>query len=566
MKARALSCLVLAALAVTACTRAAPRSGASPTPGADAEPASAPPAGIEVTGEPRGPVFKSACRLASPLLEKLERGYYPGRSPEIVAVPTAPNFFGSFTATTHSGPWDYVQRVPLVLYGPGFVRPAGDVRVDRPVTLADLAPTLAELIGTPWPKSHPGRALPGILKPANRRAEPPRVVVVVVWDGGGWDVLNTWAHEWPNLDKLMDGGASVQGVRVGSSPSVTPAIHATIGTGAFPKQHGIVDIPLRDGPKVVGSWDAQAPTYLAEPTLADLYDPRTGNRAEVGMIAEKGWHLGMIGHGSAYQGGDQDFAVMGDLPGKLYTNPDFYELPGYLQDVGGFEDDVRTVDVADGRLDKTWQGHEMLEDVEQTRLTPVFSLYQTRLIKELMTREQFGADSIPDLLYTNFKQIDLIGHGWNMLSPEDRDAVHFSDQALGELVDFLNRQVGERKWVIAVTADHGQTPLAESNGAWPIDINAVVSSAAEHFGMKSEDMFQDVRPGALWLDTSALQRAGVSLEEVARHILGLTVQDTVAAGEEVPPDYTARASEPVFSTVFPYSWMPHVLRCADERS
>ena len=42
------------------------------------------------------------------------------------------------------GPWDYVEDVPMLWYGPGFV-PAGKT-VKRPVTLAGIAPTAAKIL------------------------------------------------------------------------------------------------------------------------------------------------------------------------------------------------------------------------------------------------------------------------------------------------------------------------------------------------------------------------------------------------------------------------------------
>src|SRR5918997_1342738 len=93
-------------------------------------------------------VFKQGCRLPVPYLQRLRDGTFEGRSPDVVAVPQPPNYFGSFGITTHSGPWDYLQEVPLVLYGPGLLRP-GRVNPAGPVTLADVAPTLGQIVGTP---------------------------------------------------------------------------------------------------------------------------------------------------------------------------------------------------------------------------------------------------------------------------------------------------------------------------------------------------------------------------------------------------------------------------------
>ena len=87
-------------------------------------------------------------------------GDRPERSGQIVVVPQEPNFLGS--NFPHSGPWDYLQDVPLLWYGPGVIPALGSV--DRPVTIADIAPTEAELLGFDF-DAPDGHALPQIPAP-----------------------------------------------------------------------------------------------------------------------------------------------------------------------------------------------------------------------------------------------------------------------------------------------------------------------------------------------------------------------------------------------------------------
>src|SRR4030095_12793747 len=95
----------------------------------------------------------------------------------------------------------YLERIPLVVYGPGIVERSDSV--DR-VSLADLAPTTAKLIGfDDWPE-RAGQVLPGLA--TTRRT--PKMVVTYVFDGGGWNVLNHWPDDWPTLKRLMAGGAN----------------------------------------------------------------------------------------------------------------------------------------------------------------------------------------------------------------------------------------------------------------------------------------------------------------------------------------------------------------------
>ena len=150
---------------------------------------------------------------------------------QIAIVPQEPNFVGS--NFPHSGPWDYLQDVPLLWYGPGIVPALGEVRRH---TLADIAPSQAALLGFDFPDVD-GRRLPEIETPAT----PPRLIVTLVWDAGGRSVLDEFPDDWPGFHRLIPHGIWYANADVGSSPSITPATHATIGTGEFPMHTGQTD-------------------------------------------------------------------------------------------------------------------------------------------------------------------------------------------------------------------------------------------------------------------------------------------------------------------------------------
>jgi hypothetical protein len=506
--------------------------------------------------------FKKACRLPMKYLIRIERGHYAGRSPEIAVVPRKPNFFGTFQVTSHSGPWGYLQKVPLVFYGPGFVAPNGPVSGAGEVTVSDLAPTLAELLGADWPSDRPGKAVAEVLLPEEERGVP-RMVLVVVWDGGGWNTLNRWPQQWPHLRKLMRKGTSVQGAVVGSSPSVTPAIHATIGTGAWPSEHGVVDLQWRDGDRVANTFEGENPSQLRVTTLADVFDPQTENAAHVGMLAERNWHMGMIGHGATVDGGDKDIAVFGDgIAHDLYTNKDAFALPGYLKEVGGLKKDIRAIDAEDGALDKRWVGHRILGDRSKLRLTPVQTLFQTRLLKRLFTEEGYGQDDVSDLFYTNYKQIDLVGHVYNMVNPEMKSSLRHADASLRELTRYLNRHVGENQWVIALTADHGVGPDPLIFGAWPINVDELVRDTSAHFEVEPNDIFEKTRITGFWLNLPAMQRRGIRLGRLANYLNSYRLKDNVEPGKDVPPQYEDRRNEKLFQSTFPTKGLPEILACA----
>jgi predicted AlkP superfamily pyrophosphatase or phosphodiesterase len=89
----------------------------------------------------------------------IERGYYRGRSADLFIV-QKPYWLASKDGTSHGTPFSYDTHVPVIFLGPG-VR-AG--RYDENVRTADIAPTLAALLGVNTPSGSVGRVLPIIEK------------------------------------------------------------------------------------------------------------------------------------------------------------------------------------------------------------------------------------------------------------------------------------------------------------------------------------------------------------------------------------------------------------------
>jgi phosphopentomutase len=91
--------------------------------------------------------------------------YFPGRSGDLILVPKENWFFvpgrDGMTVATHGTAHPYDARVPVILYGPGIRRG----RYSQPATPADIAPTLASLVGLTMPEAtgrvlHEALALP----------------------------------------------------------------------------------------------------------------------------------------------------------------------------------------------------------------------------------------------------------------------------------------------------------------------------------------------------------------------------------------------------------------------
>src|SRR3954463_2367739 len=113
-------------------------------------------------------------------LEMYARAYYPGRSGQIMLVPREGDFVTLNEPASlfmHGSPWSYDANIPLLFFGPPFIRRGtyADAAVQQ-----DVVPTLAKLLGFPLPPTVTGRPLARVLDLSVGR---PRAVLVIVLDG-----------------------------------------------------------------------------------------------------------------------------------------------------------------------------------------------------------------------------------------------------------------------------------------------------------------------------------------------------------------------------------------------
>lgn len=525
-------------------------------------------------GAPEGaPTLADMARaIGAPIMGNLHRGHVPGRSGEVMIVPKPHRYFvGQWDLTTlatdtpvttssHPNPWAYTARVPIVLYGPGYVDRGVEVR--DPVDVAGLAPTYARLLGMDEFAAD-GAPLEGI----EGGAERPRVIVTFVLDGGGWNVLQQHPGQWPTIARLMRAGTLFTNATIGSAPSITGAIHATIGTGDYPVSHGIPGNQLRDPEgNNEDAYRANAdPSFLRSPTVSELWDEANDNEPWVGTVSYEGWHLGMIGHGAQREGGDRDVAVLWEIDpdddeeeeDKWWVNEDFYELPSYLEttDLERLHSYEEALDPRDGLEDGTWFGHT-LDELQTTTVrpgTPAFVRFTGDAIMDVLANEPIGDDELTDLFWIEMKMPDYAGHAWNMLRPEEGDVLFETDRQIARVVRWLDANVGRNDYVIAVTADHGQQPFPELYGGWRINGKELERDVEERFGAA---IIEKVTTVDLFMDNDLVEQEGIDLATVARFLATYTIGDNIADGQPgagfVPQD---RLDERLFAGAFPTGYL-----------
>lgn len=485
-------------------------------------------------------------RLGTQAMNLVVAGNYPERTGEILLVPTPHAYLGPennlkawgteepYLFTSHPNPWGYLSRVPVIVRGQGTEQ---GVTNDRRVDLTALAPTYAKLLGTDFEAA--GKPLPGL-----DYGTSPRLIFTVVIDGGGWNVLNRYPDAWPNIARLMDEGQTFTNASIGSFPAQTGSIHANIGTGEYPRKHGV---PYNF------YFENADPQYLEEPTIGDVWDQETDNAAIVGTISVLSNHLAMLGHGAALAGGDRDIGVVWDDVNQTWTtNQTYYEIPEYIADLdeNRLERYEAQNDARDGTNDGTWFGNppeELLEGLRRSS-NPAFERYQGDDILSVIRNEGLGLDEIADLFYVQFKSPDQGGHIWNMVNPEIEDILKEADAQIGRIVAALDSQVGRDDYVLVLTADHGQQPVATPERGWMINSSEVERDVEAAFDIEAR-----VRSHQLNITSKVNEK---QLDEISRFLGSYTVGDNIPKG--VPGEELVAGSlrdDLVFAGAFPTSWL-----------
>jgi Type I phosphodiesterase / nucleotide pyrophosphatase len=442
-------------------------------------------------------------------LTQFARGYFPGRSGQLFMVSREGEFIvdrNPLYAFMHGSPWSYDTHIPLLLYGPPFVK---TLVWNERVSQQDVVPTLAALLGTAPPATAIGRPLREALAPASTR---PRVVALVVLDGTRADYFDTYRDVLPTLSRLRAGGAWYSQAHVSSVPTLTAVGHANLGTGAEPRTHGLAVNYLfnRVTGKSQEAYDALDPGEMFALTLADVWNIETeGQAVIVGQGGAIRATAGLIGHGACLVNGRRvraaSYSTAGD--GTFETNTKCYALSDALKPFTA----RRYWTEAGG----TWMGHDVASP-SKFRASALFQRFEGDALAAVLEAESIGADEIPDLVLVNLKGPDYVGHAYGPASPEIKEEMAELDRQIARALQIIERKAGAGRFAVAIAADHGMPGEPRPGGRHYVDeIAKRIDARFSPDGGTVVQYFTDAANNEIHLDTAKLRSLKVSLRDVA---------------------------------------------------
>src|ERR1043165_9392708 len=339
----------------------------------------------------------------------------------------------------------------------------------------------------------------------------PRLVLLIAVDQFRYDYLERFGDLFgPNgFKRLQRDGASWTQSNYDHMPTYTAPGHATMMTGAYPSESGIIANEWLDRPtgkritsvtddsvKILGGDPNEpgvSPKRLLSSTVGDELRLVTNDRSKVIGISVKdrsailpagrhanaaywfSWTTGNMVSSTWYfnqlpewvtnfnntRPADKYFGAKWD---RLLAEDEYVKRAGPdsppWEKVGTTTDTNAFPHIITGGA-KT-PGRDFYAALDYT---PFSNDLLVSFTEQAITNEQLGQDDDTDVLTVSFSANDYVGHRFGPYSQEAMDISLRVDQQIATLLDFVAAHVGLSNTLVAFTADHGVAPIPEHAAA-----------------------------------------------------------------------------------------------------
>ncbi|HXR32423.1 MAG TPA: alkaline phosphatase family protein [Verrucomicrobiae bacterium] len=330
----------------------------------------------------------------------------------------------------------------------------------------------------------------------------PKLVVLIVVDQMRGDYVDKFRGQWTGgLKRLVEEGAWFHEAVYPYAATETCVSHATISTGAFPANHGMIanawwdreqqkmvtctsDPNARNVAYAGGSTkggDSAAKMQL--PSFADELRFQTGGathvftfslkaRSAITLAGHKGEVVMWFDAGTGSWATSDSYGVKPFAEEYVKRHPvkeDYGKTwapalpPGsYLYEEKAFG--AATIEGWGNQFPyplrgKTGSAEPDQSFYEEWASSPYADTYLTKIAEAATDALRLWNTGETDFLGIGYSSVDHIGHTFGPRSWEMQDILVRLDKDLGELFTHLDQAIGRGNYVVALTGDHGVAPI-----------------------------------------------------------------------------------------------------------
>jgi predicted AlkP superfamily pyrophosphatase or phosphodiesterase len=340
----------------------------------------------------------------------------------------------------------------------------------------------------------------GHISGKNSNQEKPHLVIGIVVDNLRYDLFLRYWDKFENngIKRMIYEGTYCNNAQLNYFYTQTNPGLATIVTGTYPSQHGIVSNEWYNqiSDKVIEStYDERANCIGCENSIEKhsahfLISSTFGDEARLFSFNQsKVFAISMDASSATLLGGHLANAAfwMDNQSGKMVTSSAFTrELPQWVKDFNNKK-------IADIYLDQQWtllypdsiyarlnltdnnsyengiKGRKSFpydlksmvtlsngkKDYNLLKSTPFGNNFIKDFAITTIVNENLGKGSYPDVLLINFNATEYIGQQFGLLSYEMEDAILRLDKDIAHLLSFLDSYLGKNNVVVFLTSNHG---------------------------------------------------------------------------------------------------------------
>jgi len=340
-------------------------------------------------------------------------------------------------------------------------------------------------------------------------AKKPKLLVGIVIDQMRSEQLYKYENKYSEngFKKILREGFHYKNAQYNYTPTVTAAGHASIYTGTTPAVHGVIGNSWYDrykksytksvedpSEKLVGSKKVNptgaSPKSLLTTTISDQLRMSSHFRSKVISVSLKD-------RGAVLPGGHLANAAYWH---DIETSPGYFVSSSYyMNKLPKWVSEFNHLEKSSQYLDETWNTLFPIESYNESYAdnnkyeivlgedTPTFpydfkelrAKYKKRNIEYLMLsfspsgntlltefamaaikNEKLGHGNETDMLNISYSVTDKAGHIFGPNSVELADIYVRLDREIAKLLAYLDENIGEDKYTLFITSDHGAIPVA----------------------------------------------------------------------------------------------------------